>query len=83
MASPQAEHVASREGAASEEESWGLGTEMIERWLGENKHESPWNGIAGCAPVSVEGGKKSNKAIKAAQSDNGKWSTAATNGSSC
>jgi hypothetical protein len=30
----------------------------------------------------VEGGEKSNRTIEASQSDNGKWSVTATNGSS-
>jgi hypothetical protein len=54
----------------------------MERWLGENTRESPWNGIAGYDSVSVEGGEKSNRTIEASQSDNGKWSVTATNGSS-
>lgn len=54
----------------------------MERWLDENMQESPWNGIAGCDSVSVETGEKIKKTIEASQSDNGKWSTTATNGSS-
>jgi hypothetical protein len=82
MAWPQAEHFTSRGDVASEDKSWGLGTEPMERWLGENKRESPWNGIAGYDSVYVEGDEKSNRTIETSQSDNGKWSTTATNGSS-
>lgn len=82
MAWPQAEHFTSRDGVASEDKTLGLRTEPMERWLAENMRESPWNGIAGYDSVSVGAGEKGKGTIEASQSDNGKWSTTATNGSS-